>query len=235
MGNANTNSLTVTLDEIFYNDLNRASREYDASVTDCYYYIINGGAIDDVTFTRLLTEAIDFYYAYAILKDKVTNDYVVPAIAQKYDVDPKKCLIYNSWNIPFDGSQKCVISDIRVNTDARETVVYESECPDAYIENVAKLKVKIDIINSIISKLNSTTLADFAEASSAKLKQQRLDLMQQDLNNTNDFMLTFVTPKIKELGENPETLVWTINTSSKKFTLTKKIFSAGIICERCNK
>ena len=66
------NDFVIALEDSLYNSLNRASREYDAAITDCYYFIINGGTITDPMFERLVKEAIDFHYAYSELKDKVS-------------------------------------------------------------------------------------------------------------------------------------------------------------------
>lgn len=103
-----------------------------------------------------------------------------------------------------------------------------------YVDNVAKLKVRIDIINSIISKLNSAPLSEFAESTAKKLKESRVDMMNKDTINTKDFMDNFVSEKIKEINGDPNELVWTIVVTDKKFTLTKKFTpESTITCTSC--
>lgn len=124
------NDFVITLEDSLYNSLNRASREYDAAITDCYYFIINGGTITDPMFERLVKEAVDSHYAYSELKDKVSNEVVIPAVARAAEVDPETSYIYDTWNIPFDGSHKCTVSNITVTENISDTVVYTCDCPD---------------------------------------------------------------------------------------------------------
>ena len=227
------NDFVITLEDSLYNSLNRASREYDAAITDCYYFIINGGTITDPMFERLVKEAVDSHYAYSELKDKVSNEVVIPAVARAAEVDPETSYIYDTWNIPFDGSHKCTVSNIAVTENISDTVVYTCDCPDEYVENVAKLKVRIDIINQVISKLNSITLQEFAEKSLKALKEKRIELTQEDTNNTTAFMNDFVSHKVEETGKNPDNLIWTINVVTKTFTLTEKGANTNITCSHC--
>lgn len=227
------NDLVISLDETLYNSLNRASREFEAAVTDCYYYIINGGTVADPMFEKLLDEAVEAHYVYADHKDKVSNDVVIPAIVKATNVNPDTCYIYNTWNIPFDNSRKCTVSNISIVENVTDEVVYKCECPEEYINNVAKLKVRIEMINNVISKLNSVTLNDFSEKSAKALKEKRLDLIQEDSDNTSAFMRDFVSPKIAEIGKNPENLIWSIIANTRTFTLTEKGGKSNITCTSC--
>ena len=227
------NDMVITLEENRYNDLNRASREYEAAITDCYYFIINGGSIADNMFDRLVSEAVDAHYAYSNLKDMVSNEVVIPAVLKATGVDPETSYIYDTWNVPFDGSHKCKIYNINVVENMRDTVVYRCECPEEYINNVAKLKIRIEVINNVISKLNSVSMQDYAEKTTKALKAKRVDLIQEDANNTAAFMRDFVSPKIAEIGKNPENLVWTIDVLGSEFTLTEKDSKSNINCTSC--
>lgn len=229
----NPATITVTIDEALYNSLNRASREYEAAVVDCYYYITNGGVITDSTFTRLVDEAVEKHYEYSKLKDVISNDVVIPAIASAYGVDPEDCSIFNSWNISFDGSHKCTITNISVVDGKQETVVYSCECPVEYINNVAKLKVRIGVINEVISKLNSVILPDFVEKTAKLLKETRLDLMAEDNANTTAFVKEYVAAKIADVDKDPENLIWSINAVEGSFTLTEKVAGSNITCSSC--
>ena len=230
---ATINDMVITIDEILYNDLNRASREYEASVVDCYYYIINGGNVNDATFNHLFDEAVAAFYEYSKLKDRVSNEVVIPKVAAACDADPDVCRIYNTWNIPFDGSQKCTVSGINILEDT-DTIVYSCDCPAKYVENVAKIKTRINILNEIISKLNSTVLSDFAEKSAKKLKDMRISMMDDDNANTREFMAEFVSPKIAEIGKDPENLTWTINVADNSFSLTESPSGSNITCTSCS-
>lgn len=214
------NNIEAIVPEDLYNKLNRGSREYDGLVTDIYYFIINGGKVDSSQFDNLMNMALDAYYNYATLKDNVSNTVVIPAVRTAYDIDPSS-IITNNWNIEFDGSKICKITDINVVTET-EQIIHESECEECWINDIANINTRIAILNEVFAKINST-IVTYApgKQSISDLRNLRTDLMELEGHNKARFMDEKISKLIED--HDPAKCTWKIEPTTKRFYITERM------------
>lgn len=213
---------TVDLPMDLYNSLNRASREYDTSITDIYYYVMSGSNVDVATFDNMVNFSLDKHFAYSKKKDIVSNEYVIPTVKNEYKVDDDS-IITNSWNINFDGNNTCNISDIKVSKNNQE-IVYTGEVSDAWVEKIGYLHAKIqifdDLISRLLSSINSTSNPKIREGYD-KVRDMRIELlMEEDVNRKN-----FLNEVVKDhlTGYDPDKCTWTLNPIDKTVTIVAEV------------
>lgn len=217
----NYENFTIKLNDDIYNKLNRASREYDGYVTDAYYFIANANHPTEKTFENLVNLAVDAYLAYGIAKDTVSDDWAMPATRQKYNLEEVDTKVSISWNVSFDGSRDCEITNINVSDNEREKTFYESECDDKWVEDVALLNIRLIVLSEIIAKLATTNLSQDAAECLKELRDMRVDTDIKFNENKAKFMNEFVSDKLD--GRDPKRCTWFINPNDKTVHINETI------------
>lgn len=214
--------IVIDVPSDIYAQLNRASREYDMNVTDLYYFILNANSIDDIIFKNIFDETLKIYYKYSEKKDVISNDFVIPAIKNQYNIGDDK-LITNHWTINFDGVQKCSIFDITV-TDNKQEIIYTGPVDDDWNEKIGILNSKIRILDDLIAKLvtavNDGSLQHVRDEY-AKIRDMRIELAMQEDINRRLFLEQIVTPLLE--NEDPDKCTWNLNPITKTLTIVKTI------------
>lgn len=208
--------MTVKIPDELYTKLNRASREYDGLISDAYYFISGGNHPTDNTFTSLVDEALKAYYAYSDLKDKVSNEYVMPTIREAYDLD-KDIPISNNWNINFDGDTTCHIANIKIGGVSERVLHQEVTNPD-WIVTVAHLNSRLNVIDEIIGRLSTITLQEPAITCRNELRDIRTDLRIRYDENKSKFMKRAVAQWIE--GHDASKCTWKLTPSDGVLTIT---------------
>lgn len=206
--------ITIDIPMDLYNALNRASREYDTSTTDIYYYVLNGSNVDMAAFDEMINYAMDKHFAYSAKKDIVSNDYVIPAVKNEYKVDDDS-IITNNWNINFDGTNECKISDIKISKN-NQKVIYTGDVSDDWVEKIGYVHAKIQIFDHIITKLLSsigTNSNPKAKEGYDKVRDMRINLLMEEDVNRKQFLNEVVKQHIE--GYDPDKCVWTLNPIEK--------------------
>lgn len=205
-----------------YNRLNRASREFDACITDVYYYVMNANSINNALYNEMIDAALKAHYAYSIKKDEISNNYVIPAVKEKYHAGDKD-LITNSWSINFDGSNICEISNISISKDDQE-IIYNSDAPEEWLEKICDVSAKLTIYDQIIAKLMvalSTSTSSVVRESYEKIRQIRIDLAIENEANKKAFLDEVVSDLITDYD--PTECTWNLNPIDKKFIITHTV------------
>lgn len=213
------NDLTINIPAEAYIRLNRASREYDMCINDIYYFILNGGKLDDKLFSTLFEDAFEKFYAYSSNKDIISNEYVIPAVRDEYNAADK--LINNYWSINFDGSYKCTITNITIKPNTEE-VIYKETIDDKWVEDIGYLHSKIEIYDQIINKLitvihNGISQSVFDEYQ--KLRNLSVEASIAEDENRAKLLEEVVKPIIAE--GNPKDYTWNLNPVEKTLTITR--------------
>lgn len=222
MANFN-NTTTLAVDSTLYNDLNRAYREWDASVTDCYYYIVNGGEVDGEKFNTLIKEAAAASIEYAHVKNVVSENLVIPSLVEQFKVDSNKEEITNNWNINFDNSYKCDVTNIKIGPITVKEI-YSGELADEYVDKTAVLQEMRDVLNQVIAKLNSTGLNEFGERQLKVIKNMRNDFSSKLDVNMSEFTNGYVADILKTIEKqaNAANITWYVLPYTKTLTLVEK-------------
>lgn len=214
-------NITIKIDEELYNKLNRASREYDGYVTDAYYFITGANHPTENTFANLVDLAVQAYLDYGVLKDVVSNDWAIPAVKETYNLNGTDNRVSISWNINFNGTEKCDITDINVSPDS-ESTVYEGPCDDKWVESVALLNIKYIVLSEIIAKVSTTTaLTNDVAKCLRELRDMRIDTDIELNKNKATFMQEFVNEKIE--GHDPSKCTWHINPNDKTIFISENV------------
>lgn len=219
---ANYNGFSINIPTDVYNNLNRLSREFDAAITDVYYYVLNGNSISNALYDEMIDTALKAHYAYSAKKDVISNEYVIPAIKEKYNAGDKD-LISNTWTINFDGSNRCEISNISIGQDDQE-VIYSGEASNEWLAKICDVNTKVSLYDQIIGKLIvalSTSLSTTAKASYEKMRQIRIDLAIEEEVNRKEFVNDVVADIIKDYE--PNDCVWNLNPVEKTLIITHKV------------
>jgi hypothetical protein len=205
-----------------YTELNRASREYDACVTDMYYYIMNTNSSTTALFKEMFDDAIKAHFAYSSKKDVISNNYVIPSIREKYNAKDD-AMISNYWSVNFDGSNECKITGITIGKDNQE-VIYTEDATEEWLDKICTLNAKIQIYNDLISKLitaiNSST-SPIIKACYDEIRETRIQLNMEDDKNRKEFLDTVVKQHIADYD--PEKCTWNLNPTDKKLVITHTI------------
>lgn len=212
--------IEVTLSDEIYVGLNKASREFDMSVNDLYYFILNGGKFHSQFFEEVFKEAFDNHFKYSDKRDQVSNEYVIPEIQKVYQVPDDK-LISNYWNVNFDGSRICHITDIEIKDNDQE-VIYKDTIDDKWVDCIAYTHAKIEIFDSLITKLASSiksTSSDSIKAEYKNIREARIALAMAEDENRAKLLNEVVAPIIE--GKDPAKCTWNLNPVEKTLTVTE--------------
>ena len=212
--------IELTIPEDVYVGLNKASREYDMEVNDLYYFILNGGKFNSQFFEEVFKEALDAYFAYSDKRDIISNEYVIPEIQKVYGATDDK-IISNYWNINFDGSRICHVTDIDIR-DNNQTILYQETVDDKWIHGITTLHAKITLFDNLIGKLASSiksVTADSVKNEYKNIRDARVAFtMEEDVNRAN-LLKEVVNDIIKD--EDPALCTWDINPKTRLLTITK--------------
>lgn len=212
--------IEVIIPDDVYMSLNKASREYDMEVNDLYYFIINGGKFQSQFFEEVFKEALDAYFKYAEKRDLISNTYVIPEIKKVYGASDDK-IISNYWNINFDGSRVCRITDIEIKEND-QTTLYQETADDKWIHGIPILHAKIEIFDNLITKLASSiksVTGDSIKIEYKNIRDARIAFaMEEDVNRAK-LLNEVITPIIE--GHDPAKCIWDLNPVSKMLTITE--------------
>lgn len=212
--------IDISLPNDIYVGLNRASREFDMSINDLYYFIINGGKYQSNFFEEVFKEAFDNHFKYSAKKDQISNEYVIPEIKRVYNASDDK-IISNYWNVNFDGSHVCHVSSIEI-TDNNQTVIYSDSIDDNWVDLIGYTHAKIEILDQLIGKLASTIKSmdnDNVKLEYKNIRDARISFAMREDESRAKFLTEVVTPIIE--GHDPNKCTWNLNPVDKTLTITE--------------
>lgn len=211
--------LTIDLPVDVYNALNRASREYESSVTDLYYHITNKGNFESSLFNELFNEAIDAYFKYEHQRNIVSTEYVIPAVRNAFNAS-ETASIENHWLVAFDGSHKCTITQIIINENNQQ-VLYDEPLSDEWIEPLPVAMAKRDVFDALASRL--ITVINDNEATKNeynKIKQARIDTVIKYDEKAYQLNNWVVDNIVNKANKEPRKCRWSIDYTSKRLVVT---------------
>lgn len=212
--------IELTLPDDIYIKLNKASREFEMCVNDMYYAILNGAKFNSQFFDELFKEAFDNHFKYSNKRDQISNYYVIPEIKKVYNVPDDK-IISNYWNVNFDGSHICHISDIEI-TDNDRDVIYNEPIDDKWVNDIGYVHAKIEILDNLITKLNSsirTVTDDRIKEEYKNIRQARITLAMDEDVNRSRLLSEVVAPIIKD--HDAAKCTWNLNPVDKTLVITE--------------
>lgn len=210
--------IELMLPDDVYIGLNKASREFDMSVNDLYYFIINGGKFHSQFFDEVFKEAFDNHFKYADKKDLISNTYVIPEIKRVYNAKDDS-IITNYWNVNFDGSRVCHISDINIE-DNNQTVIYSESIGDEWVEAIGYVHAKIEILDNLIGKLASSirnVSNDAIKTEYKNIRDARIAFAISEDEARAKLLNEVVTPLIE--GRDADKCTWNLNPVDKTLTI----------------
>lgn len=214
--------IEITLPVDIYIGLNKASREFEMAVNDMYYSIMNGGKFKSQFFDEMFKDAFDNHFKYSDKRDQISNEYVIPEIKKVYNVSDDK-IISNYWNVNFDGSYVCHITNIEIS-DNNQTVLYSGPVDDKWINDIAYTHAKIEIFDNLIGKLNSsikTVTDDRIKAEYKAIREARITWSMSEDESRAKLLNEVIKPIIE--GHDPGRCVWNLNPVDKTLTITETV------------
>ena len=214
------NPLSINIPADVYNRLNRAHREYDMAINDAYYYILNGGRVEDPMFESIFNDAFDRYYEYSNRKDEISNDFVIPSIKKEYNLTDNTT-VSNYWTVNFDSSYKCIIKNITAKENTEE-VIYDEPIDDKWIQDVADIHNKLNVYDAIIERLLTNIkngVVDTVNAEYLMLRDRRIKLSITEDENKAKFMKEVIDPIISD--EDSSKCTWNLNPVKRTLTITR--------------
>lgn len=214
--------IDLTLPDNIYIGLNKASREYEMTINDIYYFILNGGKYGSAFYDEVFGEAFDNYQKYSGKKDIISNDFVMPEIKARYDIDDTD-IISNYWNVSFDGSHICHITNIEVKPD-NQKVIYDEIADDKWLDGICNVHSKVAIYDDIIAKLATavfTSTSDAVREEYKKIRNARLELSTLEDENRGKFATEVINPLME--GKDASKCSWVLNPVEKTLRITETI------------
>ncbi len=219
---SNSRNMSINVPVDIYTDLNRASREYDMTITDLYYFILNGNKVDSEVFEELFTDAFNNFYAYAAQKDRVSNELVIPAVREAFNLEDSD-VITNKWTINFDGSHICNISDILIDKN-NQMELYSGEANPKWIQGINYNTSKMEILDLLISKLVTTINENSASIIKEEYKKLR-DMRVKFAIEKDEAQAALMKEEVDEIikNEDPAKCTWKIDPIAKTLIVTKTV------------
>ena len=213
--------LTIDLPVDVYNALNRASREYEATITDMYYHLNNKGTFGSDLFNELFNDAMDAYFNYERQRNVVSHDFVIPAVRAAFNA-AEDALIQNTWTVNFDGSHVCSITNIVI--DENGETIYNEDISDEWIEKLPKLLAKREIYDELLAKLMTVMGENPAiRKEYANIRRAHIDTDIQYQDNVTTFNGSVIKDIFAKTDKDPSNFNWSIDYANKKLLITSKI------------